>query len=448
MSQLASSRLPSRQVAAYALPEVAIACVVFPSYAILPGFYAQHTEISVATIGTILILARIVDAVTDPVVGFLSDGMTSKWGSRKPWIIAGTVLLMVSVVMLYAPAPTVGPAYYFTWFVLFYLGYTFILIPHKAWGTDLAREYVDRSRIATSLAVAFSIGNLAFAAAPFLADTGTRTYDAETLSAVAWAIALSLPVLVVIALTVVPEGRPAPRPRVSFPDMLRSAAQNGPLLSFLSIFVLTGFGQGIFFGLVFLYVNSVAGLGAEFAWFLLADAIVTLISVPIWYWMIRTIQKHRAWALGLIISAVALAGMWWVPSGEDGFVAFLVLICLRAFGAGVIFVAPTALMGDVVDFELFKRKVNRAANFHALTALANKATATIGGGAGLLIIGFAGFDAKVANSSGVTAVFKLVTLVAPALVLICAAVVALRFPLDRARHNAIRVRIERRLQDA
>lgn len=446
MTKSRPGRLPNSHVAAYALPEVPIACIVFPSYAILPGFYAQHTQISVVTIGAILIVARIVDAVTDPMVGFLSDITTSKWGSRKPWLIAGTLVLMVSVVALYAPAPTVGPGYYLGWFVAFYLGYTLIVIPHKAWGTDLAREYVDRSRIATSLAVAFSIGNLAFAAAPFLTATGSRTYDAETLSLVAWGIALALPVTVLIAVSHVPKGYPVPRPKVSFWDMLRSAARNGPLLSFLSIYVLTGFGQGIFYGLVFLYVSTVTQLGTEFAWFLLADAVVTLVSVPLWYWIIRAIQKHRSWALGLVISAVALAGMWWVPSGEEAFIPLLALICLRALGSGVIYVAPTALLGDVVDYELFKRKVNRAANFHALIALATKLTATVGGGAGLLVIGLAGYDAKIANPPEVITAFKLVTLAIPAVILIGAAMAALRFPLDRARHEIVRLRIEKRLR--
>src|SRR5690606_12017650 len=139
--------------------------------------------------------ARVFDAVVDPAIGYLSDA-TNHRASRKLWIIAGALILAIAVVKLYAPAPTVGPAYYLGWFLAFYLGYSLIEIAHKAWGTDLARNYEERSRIATSLVVAFGIGNLAFAIAPLLAPSGVRTYDAATLATIAWSVAIVLPIAV------------------------------------------------------------------------------------------------------------------------------------------------------------------------------------------------------------------------------------------------------------
>src|SRR3546814_1413850 len=119
-----------------------------------------------------------------------------------------------------------------------------------------------------------------------------------------------------------------------------------------------------------------------------------LLSVPVWFGLIRAILKHRAWALGLTISAAALLGMLFLPAGDAAFVPLMALICLRAFGSGVTQVAPNALLGDVVDYELLKRNVNQAANFQALVSLITKLTATPGAGAGLLIVGLLGFDPK------------------------------------------------------
>src|SRR5699024_10864524 len=113
-----------RQFAVFALPALPLAVVVFPSHAILPGFYAKHTQISLATIGVILIIARVFDAVVDPVIGFASDAVIGRWRSRKPWLLIGALVLAVSVVPLYMPAPEVGPAYFLGWFLAFYLGYS------------------------------------------------------------------------------------------------------------------------------------------------------------------------------------------------------------------------------------------------------------------------------------------------------------------------------------
>jgi Na+/melibiose symporter-like transporter len=154
------------RLAAYALPALPLAVVLFPSLAILPGFYARHTAIPLATIGMILIVARGFDAVVDPFIGFISDSTRSRWGARKPWMVAGSLIMALSVSQLYAPSSDVGPLYYLGWFVAFYLGYSMIEIPYKAWGTEMARDYIDRTRIATAVAILFGIGNLAFAIAP------------------------------------------------------------------------------------------------------------------------------------------------------------------------------------------------------------------------------------------------------------------------------------------
>src|SRR3546814_9254013 len=73
-----SGPLTFGRLGAYAAPALPLAVVVFPSYAILPGFYAQHTAIPMATIGVILIVARAFDAIVDPLIGYLSDRTRSR----------------------------------------------------------------------------------------------------------------------------------------------------------------------------------------------------------------------------------------------------------------------------------------------------------------------------------------------------------------------------------
>src|SRR3546814_15922088 len=101
-----------------------------------------------------------------------------------------------------------------------------------------------------------------------------------------------------------------------------------PLHWYASIFLLTNLGQGVFYGLVFLYVSSVLGLAAAFVWVLLADAVVTLAAIPLWYALVRALETHRAWALGTVISAADLPGMLSIPPGEGALPSLLVLVFL------------------------------------------------------------------------------------------------------------------------
>jgi Na+/melibiose symporter-like transporter len=436
------------QFAAYALPALPLAVVVFPSHAILPGFYAQHTRIPIAVIGMILIVARVFDAVIDPLIGFLSDATMRRWKSRKPWLALGAVLLALAVLPLYSPSSTVGAGYFLGWFLAFYLGYSLVEVPLKAWGTELARNYRDRSRIATCLAVAFGLGNLAFALAPFFMASDARSFDARTLAAVGWGVAIAMPATLVMAAWIAPDGTVPETEKTRIRSVLRALHRNRPLLHFLVMFILTGLGQGVFYGMVFLYVTHILGLQTAFVWVLLADALVTLASVPVWYALIRRLQKHRAWALGLGISALSLALMAWLVPGEPGLLPLLVLVCVRAFGSGVTQVAPNALLGDVVDYELFRRNVNQAANFHAMVSLATKFTAATGAGAGLMIAGLVGFDAAAANPPDVVSAFKVIALWVPVLILVIGAWVSLCFPLDRRRHATVLYQLERRVRHA
>jgi Na+/melibiose symporter-like transporter len=442
------ARLSRWRMAAYALPTLPLAIVMFPAYAVLPTFYARHTHIPLSTIGVILIGSRIFDAVIDPAIGYLSDRTRSPWGARKPWLVLGAVISLVAVYQLYAPAPTVGPVYYAVWFILFYLGFTLIEIPHKAWGTDIIRSYVDRTAVSTYLGLSFAVGNLAFALVPFLPGFRGHGYDADALRTVAFIVMAALPLAIGAAVWLAPQGRPVSSERPRLGRVLRSAATNRPFLQFLVVFVLAGFGQGVFYGLVFMFIGAVQKLGASFPLFLLADAIATFIAVPLWFRLIARFEKHRAWAAGMTVSALAIGAMALVPAGASGLWPLLVLVAVRALAGAVIYVAPNALLGDVVDYDILRTRTNAAANYHAMMALVTKANGAAGSGLGLVVLGLMGFSATGANTPAAVGGFKLVVLLAPAVLLVGSGIAAWLFPLDRRRHDIVRRRILGRTRGA
>ena len=436
------SRVQLIAFSALALP---LALVVFPAYAILPGFYAQNTSIPIATIGIILIAARAFDALVDPLIGYWSDRTASRWGTRKPWLLVGTVVLVVSMPKLYVPGVDATAGSYLFWFLAFYLGYSLIEIPYKAWGTELASDYRQRSLIASALAFAFAIGTLLFAVAPFFQSEGNRAYEAETLSAIAIGFVVTLPVLCFISLWMVPIGNSRGTPSaVSILRTVQDMIRNRPLLWFVGIFVLTGLGQGVFYGLVFLYLTVVLPFKQDFALVLLVDAVVTLVSLPLWYRLMISMGKHQAWGLGMLISALALGALLVIPDKSSSLAILLFLIGLRALGSAVVYIAPNALIGDVVDYELLKSRANRAANFHAVVSLATKGTATLGGGVGLMLVGVLGFDPKIALTAETSAAFRFVATGLPALLLVGAAFAAWTFPLTRRHQRTVERALVRR----
>lgn len=426
---------------AYALPALPLAIILFPAYAILPSFYASHTRIPLATIGIILLASRLFDAVIDPFIGYLSDNTRSRWGARKPWLVVGTVASMICVYPLYVPSPDVGPLYYMAWFFLFYLAFTLIEIPHKAWGTDLVRSYMERSEVSTYLGMSFALGNLAFAVVPFYPSFAGHGYDAVTLRAVALMVIVLLPLAVGCAIWIAPQGKPVAQRRTTWRDLMHGVFSNGPFRHFLLIFVLAGFGQGMFYGAVYLFVDSVLHLRLYFPFVLLADAVCTFVAVPLWYRLIARLEKHRAWSIGMIGSALVVAAMFFVTPGSAGLAMLLMLVILRAAMGAVIYVAPHALLGDVVDYDILRSRSNRAGNYHALMALVTKANGAAGGGLALVLVGLCGFKAGAENAPAAIAGFKLAVLVLSSVIVAGSGLAAWLFPLGRRRHDIVRRRI-------
>ncbi len=108
---------------------------------ILQGIYAKYYGFSLTTLATIILLARFFDAITDPLIGYYSDRYARRTGTRKPFILAGGLLLILSAYFLYVPiggdigeSSNVSVAYFTFWFMALYLAMTLFEIPHSALG--------------------------------------------------------------------------------------------------------------------------------------------------------------------------------------------------------------------------------------------------------------------------------------------------------------------------
>ena len=167
------------------------------------------------------------DALVDPAIGYLSDATNTRWGQRKPWLVAGTLIMCAATHMLYVPDTDTSPLAYLLTLLLFYLGVSLIETPHKAWGTELSSNYRTRSLISTALAVAFGVGTLTFALMPFL-TTSSGVYSAEVLAQVAWVLVIVLPLCTASALWGVPAAAGGRSPPMTPWSVFVSVGRNRP----------------------------------------------------------------------------------------------------------------------------------------------------------------------------------------------------------------------------
>ena len=138
--------------------------------------------------GLIFFLPRVVDALTDPLMGFISDNTKSRWGRRRQYIFVGALVMGASFIAMWQLYPENGLTFNFWYFlllsVLFYLGLTIFSVPYVALGYEMSNDFHERTRI---MAVAQWIGQWAWVIVPWFwiiiyddswfssPESGTRT---------------------------------------------------------------------------------------------------------------------------------------------------------------------------------------------------------------------------------------------------------------------------------
>ena len=119
--------------------------------------------------GIIAFVPRFIDAITDPLMGFISDNTKSKWGKRRQYVFFGGILTGIAFILSWQLYPENGQVFNFWYFLifnlLFYLGITIFGIPFVAMGYEMSENFHERTRI---MAVSQFIGQFAWVLAPWI----------------------------------------------------------------------------------------------------------------------------------------------------------------------------------------------------------------------------------------------------------------------------------------
>ena len=428
--------LSPRTLLRYALTELPLNMAATPIALFITPFYSRDLGLSLAAIGTILMLARISDVITDPLVGQASDRTRTRFGRRKPWILFGAPLTTLSVWMLFVPAAPVGNAYFALWLVLLWLGWTFVAIPYYALGAELSQDYHERTRIAsvrTALGVA---GTLTAICLPLLGEHffGYGDALAESLHLIATA-ALVLFVIAMLLLWRVPEGTPIESRRISLADGFRVMSRNGPFKRLMIGFTLAAAGPAIGGPLYVLFVVHVLEAGVSTYVVLLAFYLSNLAGVVLWNAVARRVGKRNAWLMGIGVAILSQPGYALLGPGDVYWM--MVVFVVLGIGIGSFAALPAAMKADVVDLDRLRSGEDRTALFFSMWSLANKVVLAFSAGFALNVVAYFGFQAKGPNGPEQLMALKVVFIWLPVAFYLAALAVMWRYPITEARQQRL-----------
>jgi len=426
----------------FSLPALPITMMHIPVGAVIPGFYAKYTAVSLTSIGGIFLISRIFDALIDPAIGYLSDHTRTRIGRRKPWVLAGTVIASLAVWVLFTPPSTATATYLLVASMALYLGWTVLEIPYRAWSAELSRDYAERSRISTYVAAMGAIGTVLFMGVSLLPVFKSAEIAPDTLRAMAVLVVVLLPTLVLAAVIWTPVGRPVATSRASFRSVVASLGKNGPLKVFAAAFIFGGLATGVFTAVFFVFVDSYLRIGHSFTVLYVVSAVGNLVAMPAWHEVSRRWGKHLALGASWFAVAAVQGAMLLVVPGAGAVAPMLFLSFAFGVAEAAGKVAPYALLGDVVDYEILRSGVDRGGSYFAILTLVAKLNFAIGGGVAFLLLGASGYKVGGPNAASANTAFLAIFIAIPAVLWLLAGATALRFPLTRRRQELIRRRIE------
>lgn len=438
-------KLSRASVWAFGAVALPLSTIGLPLTIYLAPFYAGEMGLSLAALGTAMLLARILDIVVDPFIGSLSDRWRTRFGRRKPWLVAGAAVLLIGMVKLFHPPQGVTLTYFLFWLGVMYVGFSLAQVPHRAWGAEMSPYYDQRTHI-SSVRQFFATGGLIVSTlVPAIVLGQKGATSADVLSALATMTLILLPTVVLLNLWLTPERPGAAVTRAAkmdWRDQWRAVRRNGPLRTILLV-LFVGFSAETFRQtLTVFYARDVIGvpnLGLVYVYYFIS----AFVGVPFWRWVAKRTGKHKALAYGMVIAIGTNLGLFFLTRGDVAL--FTTMFIVKGFCFGALDLLPSAMLADATDVDTAISRKARAGLLFAMAGVVTNLGQAVGQGLSLNALSWVGYRA--AGETGESALMSLRVLyaLAPSAVLAVAMLIALRYTLTGARHDRLRVALAKRV---
>ena len=409
-------------------------------------FYTDTVLVPIGFIALVGAAARSIDALTDPLMGWLSDHTRTRWGRRRPWIAVGAPLCAVAYAALFAPPEALGPASAAVWFavsfVAYYLFRTIYSIAAQGLGAELSLDYRERNRLFV-LTQGFGFVGTLFA--PVLPLLMIRAYGIRSGYALFAALVAGLFAALYLHLVWRVRERPEFMRPVATPLVpgLRRAWQNRPF-RILVLAQLASSPYQAFLPLLPYLTKYVLRPEAPDFWlmtYLLLYFGSALVAMPLWLWAANRFGKKRTWLSHFGVVALPTLGLFFIGEGDTTLTAVLLALAGAGFGGGpFVLLSMTA---DVIDYDQLLTGKRREAQYAGLRAVIMKFVDIGSITLPLAVFGSLGFVPNAQQSPTLDFAIRALAGLVPAVSVVLGFAVACLYPITRRVHQEIQQGIRR-----
>ena len=411
--------------------------------------------IAPVVMGAIYSLSRIWDAVSDPLIGYLSDRTTHRFGRRRSWILASTIPIAAGFYMVFSPPLELEGTALIIWMgvavIGFYSAMTLFYVPHLSLGAELSDDYHERSRMFGVRHAAYILGSILslislqlLLNAEYGPDGDVRAV-AEQLAIIAVVVTVVLVLGAVVNLKERKEfqGRVQAGPFQAFKDVW----QNPHARLLLIVTFIEYVGSSAIAALTLYVTHYVVGAPTLAPLIIFAYMLPSSASVPLWVPLSRRFGKIRVWIGGMLLTGVSFGGMFFLVFFESETTRIVWIFVMAAFGGlanGCGGTLGPSVQGDVIDYDEYQTGERKEGAYFAAWNFMQKSAL----GLMLLLTGFVlEFSGFVPNQEqAMHTKYAMVTLYGlfPLVCYLVGAYMFRKFSLDEQAHADIRAELDAR----
>ena len=375
--------------------------------------------------GVVSLVPRLFDAITDPIMGFISDNTKSKWGRRKQYVLLGAVIMGISFIVMWQLYKDNTVDYNFTYFLLwslvFYVGLTIFSVPYVAMGYEMSNDFHERTNI---MAVAQFIGQWAWVIAPwfwvimddksFFESGEVAVRELAIWVGIICMIFAMIPAIFIKSKSTLNEKYDS----ITFKNILKSLhtifiinfGQSLKIKAFRKLCVATFLIFNAFntvaaftyFIIVFFLFNGATGPDGAWWWPTLFGSVGALVTtflvIPVVTQMSKKIGKKKAFIVSQSVSIIGYIMLWFLFIPGKPYL-FLFALPFFSFGIGGLFTLMMSMTADVIDLDELNTGKRREGIFGAIYWWMVKFGFGIAGGLSGVIFSVIGWESGGATQS-------------------------------------------------
>jgi GPH family glycoside/pentoside/hexuronide:cation symporter len=350
-------------------------------YAWLPYFYAPPQDsgltqyIPLAAIGIILAGGRILDAVSDVLIGYLSDRTRSRWGRRKPYIFISTPILFVAFIFVWLP-PVAGnhPVNVISLSVVlffYYWGYTGVLVPWFAVLPEMSDQNSERVKIAS---IGVIIGVLGALVGGGLSGSLFQKLGAFPMALILGGAAFIAGELTLFGIKERFSGTTGAQ-TMGFFKVVKETFADRQVLSFALMVMFVQLTYQLMLMNVPYTTMLILGRKEADASVLMAEVIILMAAAtPMWYWLLKKFPKRKVFRVIILAMTTGFIFNFFIGFSKalSPMVQAMLIFPVTAIPIGGMFVAVLGIIADLTDYDQLKSGQRREAIYYGIYGIVRK----------------------------------------------------------------------------